>query len=143
MPQRALKHLSRQECVDAVRSENVGRVVFVDGEGPAALPVNYVLTDDGDLLFRLEEGSMLHAVRDKRAGFEVDGVDHQAQAAWSVLFRGTARELEMDEVAQSLQKLHERFPQPWAGGVHNHWILFSVDTTSGRRLEGYHDPLVF
>jgi uncharacterized protein len=140
---RAVEHLSPAECVELARGDEVGRVVFVDGDGPAALPVNYVLTDESHVLFRLDEGSMLHAVRDQRIGFEVDAVNHETHVAWSVLFRGTSRELEVDEVPQLLHKIHERFPQPWAGGIHNHWVLLTVDATTGRRLEGSYAPLVF
>jgi nitroimidazol reductase NimA-like FMN-containing flavoprotein (pyridoxamine 5'-phosphate oxidase superfamily) len=140
---RALKHLTPAECVDLASRESVGRVVFVDDEGPAALPVNYVLTDDTHVLFRLDDGSMLHAVRDQRSGFEVDAVDHEAHVAWSVLFRGQAREMDLEDVAKLLHEIHERFPQPWAGGVHNHWVLLTIDTATGRRLEGHDAPLVF
>ena len=144
MAQRTVNHLSPPECVDLARQEDVGRVVFVDEEGPAALPVNYVLTDDSHVLFRLHDGTMLHAVRDQRSGFEVDAVDHETRVAWSVLFRGMARELDMAEVSELLHEIHARFPQPWAGGVHNHWILLTVEMTTGRRLEGdYTSPLDF
>lgn len=143
MQQRSLKDLAAPECLDLLRGEDVGRVAFVDKDGPAALPVNYALTDDGEVVFRLEEGSMLHAVRNQQIGFEVDAIDSETHVAWSVLARGIARELDMEEVRDLLHEVHERFPQPWAGGVHNHWVVLTTDTLTGRRLEGYHAPLVF
>jgi nitroimidazol reductase NimA-like FMN-containing flavoprotein (pyridoxamine 5'-phosphate oxidase superfamily) len=49
--QRQLGSLSEEECQTQLARGQIGRVVFVDGRGPAALPVNYRVLND-DIVFR-------------------------------------------------------------------------------------------
>ena len=43
MPRRTLKDLSWDECFTLLGQETVGRFVYADDLGPAAVPVNYAL----------------------------------------------------------------------------------------------------
>ena len=56
MPRRTLEELSWDECFTLLRQEALGRFVYADELGPAAVPVNYAVAGH-DILFRSEEGS--------------------------------------------------------------------------------------
>lgn len=141
MEQHAVRKMSRDECLSLISRQSVGRLVFVDEDGPAALPVNFVLDEGGRLVFRLEGGSMWRALGD-RVAFEVDAADDQSSSGWSVLVRGAPERIATDDVPALLHALHERFPRPWAGGVHNHWVVLTPEIVTGRRLEGLYSPPV-
>ena len=46
MTQRQVDTLTTDECRDRLENQEIGRVVFIDEEGPAALPVNYGIAGD-------------------------------------------------------------------------------------------------
>lgn len=140
MPQReptldaqGLLRLTRDECLGMVTSVAVGRLVFVDDEGPIALPVNHVI-HHGDVVFRIAAGSKLDAARSAsgRAAFEVDEFDDEQETGWSVLIRG-ALEVITDE--QALASLRGLALRPWADEVaRDHWLRVTADEVTGRRL---------
>jgi nitroimidazol reductase NimA-like FMN-containing flavoprotein (pyridoxamine 5'-phosphate oxidase superfamily) len=73
--------------------QRMGRVAVVDGRGPIALPVNFIL-DRHMVVFRTEEGTKLDvASRGSRVGFEVDGTDAATRTGWSAVVRGEAVEV--------------------------------------------------
>ena len=86
MTQRTIRVQSLDECLQLLEGEQVGRLVYVDEGGPAAVPVNYVL-DQGRVVFRTEAGSKTAALAGPIA-FEVDRIDTGDQSGWSVLIRG-------------------------------------------------------
>jgi nitroimidazol reductase NimA-like FMN-containing flavoprotein (pyridoxamine 5'-phosphate oxidase superfamily) len=91
----ALHELDVDECLRLLRSHptKVGRIGFTGEDGPTILPVNYALMG-GEVVFRTEPGSLLStAVMNERVAFEVDDVDAKWREGWSVLVRGTAREV--------------------------------------------------
>ncbi|MEZ5143290.1 MAG: pyridoxamine 5'-phosphate oxidase family protein [Acidimicrobiales bacterium] len=133
MTQKKLEVLTRQECFELLPRAVVGRLAFVDDEGPGAVPVNYGIAGE-DIVFRVETQSHLREVL-PRVAFEVDHVEPDASSGWSVLVRGEARELDLDEVPAYLEKMHTSFPHPWAEGVHNVWVAITPRTVTGRRLE--------
>ena len=56
--QRKIEELTTDECMTLLGQESVGRLAFVDPEGPVAIPVNFGLA--GTLIiFRLEPDSHL------------------------------------------------------------------------------------
>jgi nitroimidazol reductase NimA-like FMN-containing flavoprotein (pyridoxamine 5'-phosphate oxidase superfamily) len=133
MTQRTIRVQSLDECLQLLEGEQVGRLVYVDEGGPAAVPVNYVL-DQGRVVFRTEAGSKTAALAGPIA-FEVDRIDTGDQSGWSVLIRGEARELPIEEVPAMLQRVGQRIPRPWAAGVHNQWIVVHPSELTGRRLD--------
>lgn len=42
-----LRALSQRECWDLLSSHHVGRISYVDGDGPIVLPLNYVAFEGG------------------------------------------------------------------------------------------------
>ena len=132
MPQRKLEELTEDECFTLLGQEVVGRLVYVDDQGPVAIPVNYAL-DGRSVVFRTEGGSKVDALRHPLA-FEVDHVDPVERSGWSVLVRGTGRLVELATVPEMLHRMAGRFPAPWAVGHHNTWVAISPDAVTGRNL---------
>ncbi len=84
-----LTEMSAGECRDLMGSTSVGRVGFVDEDGPVVLPVNYVL-DGSTVLFRTSPHNSLARHLDSAVvAFEVDEFDDFTQSGWSVLVRGS------------------------------------------------------
>lgn len=142
MTARQLEKLTVQECHALLASRHVGRLVYVDDEGPVAVPVNYRMAGD-DIVFRVSGGTKLDAVRRDPVAFEVDQVDEQTHAGWSVVVRGTGREVSLSEVADLLPRMEQHVPSPWAAGVHNFFLLITPSSITGRRLGDVAEPLVF
>ncbi len=86
----SLQELSSRECFELLAQKVVGRVAYVNDDGPVVLPVNYVV-DKGSILFRTSAASSLAAhVRDGTIAFQVDEADEVTESGWSVLLRGRA-----------------------------------------------------
>jgi uncharacterized protein len=134
MAQKSVEALTRDECFDSLHKKPVGRIVFVDDEGPSALPLNYGVAGE-EVVFRVELDSYLHKQLSGKVAFEVDHIEPNEGTGWSVLIRGTIREVEMTQVPDLLHRLGDSIPKPWASGVHNTWLAITPDTVSGRRLE--------
>jgi hypothetical protein len=80
------------DCWELLQTETIGRVVTeVNGE-IEIFPVNYVVEGDG-ILFRTNAGRKATGVLVGETVFEVDSVDRQAKAGWSVIVRGEARDI--------------------------------------------------
>jgi uncharacterized protein len=133
MTQRILEKLGSNECVALLHGASVGRLAYADEDGPVVIPVNYAMADE-DVVFRVEPGTKRAALEQGRVTFEVDYVDDVAHGAWSVLVRGTATEVDMDQVPALLHHMDGTIPHPWVAGVHSVWIKITPTKVTGRRL---------
>lgn len=133
MAQRELETLTREECLSLLRTRQVGRLVYTDADGPAAVPVNYALAGE-NVVFRVAGGAKRAAMGGDAVAFEVDSVDDDAHSGWSVLIRGHGEEVPIERVPALLRDVHERYPSPWAEGVHNVWLAVVPSIVTGRRL---------
>jgi uncharacterized protein len=133
MPRRTLKDLSWDECFMLLGQETVGRFVYADDLGPAAVPVNYALAGQ-DIVFRSEDGSKVRSLWNHGVAFEVDHIDHASRSGWSVLVRGTSEEVEMERVPALLRRIDGDVPLPWKKGIHKTWVVITPTTVTGRRL---------
>lgn len=125
-----LSELPAGECRELMGSTSVGRVAFVDEDGPLVLPVNYVLDGD-DVLFRTAPDNTLgRHLEDTPVAFEVDEFDDYTQTGWSVLVRGTATSVgaQDDSRDDSLQ------PFSWAAGRRSKVVRVAPTSVTGRRL---------
>ena len=109
----------------------VGRIGFVVEELPLILPVNY-LADDESVVFCTEPGTKLSTIGGgARVVFEVDDSRPLYHAGWSVVVKGTAREItdvsKLDELRRG--PLHS-----WATRSTEHWVRISMDEVTGRRI---------
>ena len=133
MSQREIEDLQPAECLKLVKEQGVGRFVFQDAEGPAAVPVNYGLAGE-QIVFRVETRSHIRDMLQGPVAFEVDHTEPETGEGWSVLIRGTGQEVELEHVPELLRLMHESTPKPWAEGIHNVWVAISARKITGRRL---------
>jgi nitroimidazol reductase NimA-like FMN-containing flavoprotein (pyridoxamine 5'-phosphate oxidase superfamily) len=133
MAQRELETLSREECLALLATRQVGRLVYTDPDGPAAVPVNYALAGE-DVVFRVAGGAKQAAMELPIIAFEVDAVDDDVHTGWSVLIRGRGAEVPIERVPALLREMHHRYPTPWAQGIHNVWLTVVPTAITGRRL---------
>ena len=132
MTQRVLEDLAPEECVRLLHQQEVGRLVYVDGDGPLAVPVNYAV-DGNRIVFRIEHSPKELDLKGAIA-FEVDHFHESNHSGWSVLLRGTGREIPLDEVPEVLHRIQTHFPRPWAAGVHNVWVSLDPAKITGKRF---------
>jgi len=84
--------LDLAECWSFLRGAAVGRIGVAVGGRQDIFPVNHAVSDQS-VVFRTAPGSKLDACVDQPVAFEVDGFDTTTGDAWSVVVKGTAREL--------------------------------------------------
>jgi len=85
-----LEALSPAECLRLLGRGRIGRVGFVRDGQPHVLPVNYIASDAGEVVFRTTDDSLLTAVAGGPAAFEIDGYDEGAKTGWSVCVHGAS-----------------------------------------------------
>ena len=92
--------LDTETCWRLLTQEEVGRLAVSVGRHPDLFPLNYIV--DGDtLVFRTAEGAKLAALAiDSAVAFEIDGYDASAGEAWSVVVKGRAHEIDMQQRAR-------------------------------------------
>lgn len=120
--------LTHDECWEALRADEFGRLAYRLGEEVNLAPLNYAV-DGGTLLFRTAEGSkLLGVVMHPDVVFEIDGYDEDH--AHSVIVRGTARQLEEDEEHRA-----ENVPlRPWLDTLKYNVVEITPTEISGRRF---------
>ena len=125
-----LIEMTAGESLNLMGSMSVGRVAFVDEDGPVVLPVNYVLDSD-TVLFRTSPANTIGRHLDSATvAFEVDDFDDYTQSGWSVLVRGIATFVPYDERARD----HAPLPYPWADGSRPLVVRVTPLSMTGRRL---------
>jgi nitroimidazol reductase NimA-like FMN-containing flavoprotein (pyridoxamine 5'-phosphate oxidase superfamily) len=85
-----LQTLSRSECLDLLGRSSLGRVAFTQRALPAIRPVNYALVGH-QLVLRTETDGLGRRLDGQVVAFEVDEIDTETGAGWSVVLTGTAR----------------------------------------------------
>jgi len=136
-----LHDLSREECFTLLNQHHVGRFVYADALGPAAVPVNYAVAGE-QIVFRSEAGAKVRDLDGQPVALEADHIDDASHAGWSVLLRGTAEVTELSveagnaahSVPDVLRRLGGDVPLPWKKGIHNIWVVITPTTVTGRHL---------
>ena len=124
--------LSTHECLDLLRTADVGRLAVSTTNLPDIFPINYVV-DRGTVVFRTAEGAKLAAaVLGQGVAFEVDGVDAAAGEAWSVVIKGHAIEIEL---RQDLVDALDLPLFPWQAAPKHRFVRIEPVDISGRRFE--------
>ena len=125
--------MTRDDCLDLLRQDEVGRVAVTYNGHALVFPVNYVLDSD-DVIFRTAPGSKFTAaIRNRQAAFEIDHFDRSNQTGWSVLGSGWAEEI---TGAAKLDRVRQLPVTPWAPGPKAHWVRICLYHLSGRRISG-------
>jgi uncharacterized protein len=134
-PNRQVVELTRDECLQLLRAERVGRVVVVTPTlRPLVRPVDYVFDERAQaIVFRSRRGSKLHALaRAERACFEIDGDDGGPGATWSVVVAGVVETVTRDSEINRLARLGL---DTRVAGDSETWLRIRTNVVSGRRLE--------
>lgn len=123
--------LDVHECLDRLRTVEVGRLAVMIGDHPEIFPVNFAV-DHGSVVFRTAEGTKLAAVVfGANVAFEVDGYNGATADAWSVVVKGRAMEV---------RDIHERFEAtelpllPWHGSPKPRFVRITPIEVSGRQF---------
>ncbi|MCX5338764.1 helix-turn-helix domain-containing protein [Streptomyces atratus] len=126
-----LLELGPQDCRRLLSTHGVGRIGVTRDDGPAILPVNYVV--DGDrIAYRTAHNTLPATAADHPVAFEVDHIDEALSQGWSVLLVGTAATITDPEAARRLDEL--AYTTPWAGGPRNVWLTITPTRMTGRRI---------
>lgn len=127
-----LQLIDRDECLELLAGDVVGRLAVVHGRTPAIFPVNYVL-DGADIVFRTDAGTKFDVAERASACFEIDGIDRKTRAGWSVVATGRFEEVTKHD-SQTLRRIQQLPVEPWAGGAKVHWMRLVPDRITGRRV---------
>ncbi len=131
--------LTEPECLALLQAAEVGRLAIAIMNAPDIFPVNFVV-DRGDIVFRTAEGTKLAAaVLGRVVAFEIDGYDPVAGAAWSVVVKGHAVEIErMYDLFDALD-----LPLfPWHTGPKQRFVRIVPTEVTGRRFRVERTPSV-
>ncbi|WP_209324945.1 pyridoxamine 5'-phosphate oxidase family protein [Brevibacterium renqingii] len=124
--------LDVDDCWDHLRSTTVGRLAVLVEEGPEIFPINYAI-EHSALMIRTGDGTKVDAIRaNPRVAFEIDGLDAETDTAWSVVVKGTAKEVTAPE---DLQETISVDVAPWQSGTKNHFIRILAEEVTGRRFQ--------
>ncbi len=128
----AVIHLDRPECLELLQFHAfVGRVGFIADSLPHIIPVNY-LADGAGLVFCSAAGGKLSALaQGASVVFEVDDSRALDHSGWSVVVRGTAREITDPDELEFLRRGPLR---PWGVAPSEHWIRVGIEDISGVRV---------
>jgi len=128
----AIVELSTAESWGLLREQLVGRLAVLanDHPHPEIFPVNYIV-DHGSIVFRTAEGTKLARAIAQPVAFEVDNYDPSTGEAWSVVIKGTAREVkQLYEVLDALD-----LPLfPWHAAPKARIVRIEPEVISGRRF---------
>ncbi|MFI8500029.1 helix-turn-helix domain-containing protein [Streptomyces sp. NPDC085524] len=127
----ALVPLEEDECRELLGTHGVGRIAVFTPDGPAVLPVNYLIAGPG-IAFRTAVEALAARAAGTEVAFEIDNIDDVTAGGWSVLAVG---ELEAVTDAEEIHHLTATArSQPWAGGPRTHWMKITPIRLTGRRV---------
>lgn len=127
-----IKELPYDECRRLLGKETVGRVAICTPDGPQIVPVNYVVEEES-AIFRTAPYSVLGSHADgARLALEVDRLEEEERAGWSVVAVGTGKLIE-DTFEVARLRVHGG-PRPWAGGARPMHIRLTWRHLSGRTI---------
>ena len=125
------RELSDGECWQHLVEHTVGRLAYADRDGPMILPLSYVVQDDA-IWFRTASYDQLAIhLPGTRAAFEVDHVDLDHHEGWSVVVRGRAEHVSVDDTTRPEEWPH---PVPWPSGIRTMMFRLTPTQVSGRVL---------
>lgn len=129
-PERGLVALSRDMCLDLLRRESVGRVVFTERALPAVLPVSFAVLGEDVVICTDGSGRIARAAQAGVLAFEVDDIDPRTRTGWSVVLTGTAQFVtDAGELAAAEAAL-----DPWVPSPHDIVIRIPSTLVTGREL---------
>jgi nitroimidazol reductase NimA-like FMN-containing flavoprotein (pyridoxamine 5'-phosphate oxidase superfamily) len=136
-PKSTFERLDEAESLRLISPGGVGRLAYSGRFGLTVMPVNYRMLE-GSIVFRTEQDSPTDedlrtgiAGAEYKVAFEVDDVDADARAGWSVLVQGDAHHVDSPEEYASVLKSGV---ESWAGGIREHFLRIIPTRITGRRV---------
>ena len=126
-----LHDVDRATCFAFLGAQHVGRLVL-PGDEPFVAPFNYVVVGDA-LVLRTEADTHAALGVGQSILFEVDYIDDEYQAGWSVVIRGGLEDITDSPTVDA--DLRERL-ESWAPGPRDRWLRVTIDEMTGRWLRG-------
>jgi nitroimidazol reductase NimA-like FMN-containing flavoprotein (pyridoxamine 5'-phosphate oxidase superfamily) len=114
----------------AAKKGAIGRIAVSQEQAPIVHPVNFVYRDH-QVLVRLGPELTVDAAEGGLVAFEVDQVDRDTAAAWSVLLRGLATLLPESEPPDEARL----DPTPLVPEPGKKLLAIRTDVVTGRRFE--------
>lgn len=122
--------LQSSDCWELLRGTAVSRLaVVVDGQ-PDIFPVNSAV-DGSSAVFRTAEGTKLAAALAGPVALEADGYDEASGEVWSVVIKGTAKQI---KAHVELIDTFDVAVEPWQGGQKQIFVRVVPDMITGRRF---------
>ncbi len=126
-----LRELSTEECWAHLTAHSLGRIAYVDRDGPLILPFNYLARDGLIWLRTVSYSSLAIHLPGQQAAFAVDHADEHQHTGWSVLVRGRA---------EHTPGVHPAVPEggpdptPWPEGLRSMVFCLTPTAVTGRAL---------
>jgi nitroimidazol reductase NimA-like FMN-containing flavoprotein (pyridoxamine 5'-phosphate oxidase superfamily) len=127
---RRITELSVDECMELLKTQSLGRLVYLVRDKPQIRPLTYGL-HQGSVAFRIGYGDLLDTIHQQPVVFEVDHGDVATRTGWSVIIHGIAEEIWRSE---ELAIAHDMRLQPWAPGDRDHYVRILPTAITGRRI---------
>jgi nitroimidazol reductase NimA-like FMN-containing flavoprotein (pyridoxamine 5'-phosphate oxidase superfamily) len=131
-----IDRLDREQCLELLHEDEIGRLAVMADGGPVILPVNYRM-DGESIVFRTDPGLKLDQGVRSHACFEIDHFDRDHHSGWSVIAAGRLDEVTQYE-AKTWKRIHGLAVEAWAGGAKDHWVRLIPTRITGRRVPSTH-----
>ncbi len=118
--------VSEADCLDLLRSQSIGRLAMLVDDRIEIFPVNYAV-DDRSVLFRTNDGRKMRGACTSEVAFEVDSIEADAHAGWSVVVHGEPEDV-TGRTAPDAESV-----QPWAGRK-EYLVRITPRSITGRRV---------
>jgi uncharacterized protein len=118
--------ISEPDCLDLLRTGSIGRLALVVDDRVEIFPVNYSV-EGGAVLFRTNDGRKLRGSSTSEVAFEVDAIEADAHAGWSVVVHGHPEDI-TDRGTSAPDQVH-----PWAGPK-EFLVRITPQSITGRRV---------
>ena len=126
-----LHELPGQECLRLLAYRSyVGHIGFSLEGRPMILPVNY-LFDEGVVIFRTSERSLLSGLEGRLVAFEVDDNTPLDSAGWSVLVHGTVERI---TDGTWLERMRRGPLRSWAWRRAELFFRIPIESITGRTI---------
>jgi nitroimidazol reductase NimA-like FMN-containing flavoprotein (pyridoxamine 5'-phosphate oxidase superfamily) len=123
--------IEREECLELMRSDSLGRVAVVESGHPVIFPVNYAVHGES-VAFRTAEGTKFDAtMKGGPVSFEIDQTDRHTRTGWSVIVTGWARVVTDPRIVAELEGLGL---EPWSEHRKDNWVVIHPERITGRRV---------
>jgi uncharacterized protein len=128
--ERHFEAIGREQCLDLVESNHLGRVAWQAADLPQILPVTYAMYQ-GLVYFRTTpDGILSELAQPTRVALEVDELDQQTRSGWSIVLHGRTSAVSEPDALADLWAADSLVP--WARGNRTLFICIRPDRVSGR-----------